>query len=373
MSQPAHGAWFISQPLQFRWVLNADAPCSRAVLRLVFSLPVLSPYCFLSLLVLTAVRCGSCQDESTSRKSRAPGGAGAQPGAWKAELDASLSQLSRSAASLSTTGTRMGAVPKLTENQAAYRLLPTVSPMRAPAPNGVLVDPISTGALKSKLGPPAGVVRIGEKSAPVATRAHISCVKDLLKRTFYTISDTSYCTPSDRIGRNYSPTAQGLTMRQLKTVLGTGKAGAGPAIKAAPPSPVPAALSLSASASTPVLGSSVLGSTLGGGTMRSSGSRAVLTPFPKPATTLAVTGTDPALTGHGRRSSLTQLRPDGEDSDDDDKMVRRGRATLRGTCFYRESHAYCVVGGTAGNHAAHQGGSVDHHSGAVLARGGAIS
>jgi hypothetical protein len=45
------------------------------------------------------------------------------------------------------------------------------------------------GALRSVLGPAAGVLRVGEPRAPEATRAQLACVRDLLTRTFYTLSD----------------------------------------------------------------------------------------------------------------------------------------------------------------------------------------
>ena len=158
--------------------------------------------------------------------------------------------------------------------------------------------------------------------ARVCARAHLACVKDLLHRTFYTLSDTSYCTPSDRIGRNYSPTAQGLTMRQLKTVLGGGRAGPGAAPKPAPPSPVP------------------LG-TAGSGTLRSSGSRAVLTPFPKPATTLAISGSEGALGAHTRRTSLTSLRPD-DGSDEEETLVCARVCSCVRMCVMRGCASVCV-------------------------------
>ena len=233
---------------------------------------------------------------------------------WKVELDASLSQLGRTGGSSSLGGLRAPPAARLSESQAAYRLLPTVSPLRSPVPSGLLVDPIATGALRSSLGPPAGVVRIGEKSAPLASKAQLACVKDVMKRTFYNVGDTSYCTPSDRIGRNYSPTAQGLTMRQLKSVLSSG--GGKPSV-AGMSTPKPAAAPMGSTVST-------LGTSASTGTIRPSGSRAVLTPFPKPITTLAVTGSDSA-SGASRRVSLTSLRPD-DDSDDDNKLVcTRGR------------------------------------------------
>ena len=135
---------------------------------------------------------------------------------WRPQIDSN-----RLPAGSISAGAGLGprATGAISASAAAHRLLPTVSPLRAPFPGGVLVDPVATGALKSSLGPADGVLRVGEPRAPEATRAQLSCVKDLLKRTFYTVSDSSYCTPADRIGRNYSPTAQGLTMRQMKTVL----------------------------------------------------------------------------------------------------------------------------------------------------------
>jgi hypothetical protein len=63
---------------------------------------------------------------------------------------------------------------------------------RYPTPSGVQPDPVATGALRSSLGPSAGVVRVGEPLAPQASRAQLSCVKDLLTRTFYNVSDSAY-------------------------------------------------------------------------------------------------------------------------------------------------------------------------------------
>ncbi len=153
------------------------------------------------------------QDE---RREKVASSSSAPTVTWRPQIDAR--QLP--AGSISS-GAGIGPRPTgaISASAAAHRLLPMVSPLRAPFPGGVLVDPVATGALKSALGPADGVLRVGEPRAPEATRAQLSCVKDLLKRTFYTVSDSSYCTPADRIARNYSPTAQGLTMRQMKTVL----------------------------------------------------------------------------------------------------------------------------------------------------------
>ena len=40
-----------------------------------------------------------------------------------------------------------------------------------------------------------------------------------MRRTFSKVSDNTYYTPSDRIARNYTPTAQGLTMKTLQQTL----------------------------------------------------------------------------------------------------------------------------------------------------------
>lgn len=53
-------------------------------------------------------------------------------------------------------------------------------------------------------------------------RKHVSSIKDLLRRTYSHVNESVYYAPSDRIGRNYSPMAQGLTMKQLKAALAGG-------------------------------------------------------------------------------------------------------------------------------------------------------
>lgn len=56
-----------------------------------------------------------------------------------------------------------------------------------------------------------------------------ACVRPCVRASVRACDECRYCTPADRIGRNYSPTTQGLTMRQMKTVLSGASGPAAPA------------------------------------------------------------------------------------------------------------------------------------------------
>ena len=213
----------------------------------------------------------------------------------------------------------------------ARRLLPEVTPYKSPAPGGVRVDPVASSTnIRAGLGAPLGVLRPNERSVPAASRAQLACVKDLLKRTHYAVSDAGFYTPSDRIGSNLTPTAKALTMKTITTGAKPPSASGGP--RSAPNSPSP----IAGSASTGSLGAS----------MRSSGSRSVLTAFPKPVATMPVSPLKPSgaksqslffesSLSRPRRSSLTNLRPDDPDSDDDDDApVRACVVGLRVFCVF---------------------------------------
>jgi len=78
----------------------------------------------------------------------------------------------------------------------------------------------------------AGPLSLFPATSPLATypspfsEHHVAEVKDLLRRTYSTIQENSYTTPSDRIGRNYTPTAVALSMKMLQQRLADPSIGA---------------------------------------------------------------------------------------------------------------------------------------------------
>lgn len=142
--------------------------------------------------------------------------------------------------------TRRGRLEPLSVSSAKLGPSSIVSPMTAPLP------PQST---------------LAAYPSPM-TQSHRASVADLLARTHSTTDDTIYYTPSDRIGRNYTPTAVGLTM-------GVAVKGAKPrkSSRSKPPTQrrKSATSKLGASESAPGLRS-----------------RSTLTDFPQPVSTLLV-------------------------------------------------------------------------------------
>ena len=121
---------------------------------------------------------------------------------------------------------------------------------------------------------------------PSSASTHLSNYADLVKRTYSSVNDSTYYTPSDRIGRNYSPLAQGLTMKVLKAhLMGRGKKMGLTGAKPKQPSTSPL---MSGSASLPKLRSKAL---------------------PKPVSTLVVSPSRQTLSstmGRGEAFRLTR-------------------------------------------------------------------